>query len=650
MTKGGGLACGPRGPHRADCHLGIVDDDTRNASCHPVSALSTRQLVHSRWQALPTGCDALGQGCALAVRLGLGLALPPWRHAAMVPLRPRLSSARTRLAVAPLREVYSEPPRLVACAWCQDSPPRVPARVPGLGHPCPPLRPGPCRRAASRLPQDAAAGLPPQGVHSLGGRRARRAARAAGEPPCRRTASAAGSRGAGGQRATAARAPTLTTTDQAAESIRRGCRVSARPGPMTRQARRGHCDGRVAAAGWHRDGPPRRRGGRLLPRARAPRLPGSCAPPGRRGAAPATGGDSRVARRASQAPSRGAMPAWATPGRGPLGRAAARGHWLPAGRLAGGGLPGTHGRHHGRVDRGKAPTAGSPRTGRSAPRARGRAGPRQPRAAAERGWAAPAPALGQPGPRIRSHGRADVSQPVRRRRIPPGPRDTRAPTTAVGACGAAEPWRPLVACDASRGGNHPPCSGGQGDALPAASQPGTLAGGPAVALSTLEGRVGPLPRGRRRHVSPSTTAWLCTRLGLWWTRRGNPGVERDGPGPPPADALGQACGLRHCPSPSAEGTGRPKPTVVPRQAGPPWCGARARASASLPPAWLHRCPPEARAAGESQRHTSRGCSHHGRSSTDVLTARMRALRTSRKTPDLRCTVAERLLTQCVQGA
>jgi hypothetical protein len=100
----------------------------------------------------------------------------------------------------------------------------------------------------------------------------------------------------------------------------------------------------------------------------------------------------------------------------------------------------------------------------------------------------------------------------------------------------------------------------------------------------------------------------------------------------------------------AEGTGMHHPPGVHRQAVPPWCGALARASASLPPALLNRCPQEESAAGESQRQTSRGCSHHVLYRTDVLTARMRAIRTSMKTPDLRCTFSERLLTQCVKGA
>jgi hypothetical protein len=92
------------------------------------------------------------------------------------------------------------------------------------------------------------------------------------------------------------------------------------------------------------------------------------------------------------------------------------------------------------------------------------------------------------------------------------------------------------------------------------------------------------------------------------------------------------------------------PTVVHRHAVPPWCGAPARASSELPPALLHSCTQEDISACESQMQTSRGFSHHVLYRTDVLTARMRAIRTSMKTPDRRCTFPERLLTQCVKGA
>jgi hypothetical protein len=175
-----------------------VDDDTINESCHQVSALSKRQLVQSRWPALTTGVEPLGQGCTIDVLLGLGREWPQWRHAAMLTLRPLLASALTLLALAHLREVDSAPPSVVAFEGCQDIPQRLTARVQGLGQPCPPLRPCQFRREESRRPQDAAAGLPPHVVPSLCGRSARRAAPAQGEAPCLRTASAEGSMGAGG--------------------------------------------------------------------------------------------------------------------------------------------------------------------------------------------------------------------------------------------------------------------------------------------------------------------------------------------------------------------------------------------------------------------------------------------------------------------
>jgi hypothetical protein len=133
------------------------------------------------------------------------------------------------------------------------------------------------------------------------------------------------------------------------------------------------------------------------------------------------------------------------------------------------------------------------------------------------------------------------------RSITQGPRDTLDPTTALGECVDSEPLLPLVACEAIRGGQQHPGYGCQGDALPESIQTGTLEGGTAGAILTLDGRVGPIPIGMRRPVSTSTTKWLCKRLGLVVTRRGNPGGERDCQGTPPEDAMGQACCLRHFP-------------------------------------------------------------------------------------------------------
>src|SRR5262249_54080881 len=108
MTKGDGFAFGARGHHIADFHLCIVDDDPINEPCHQWSALSKRQLVQSRWQALTQGLDSLGQGCDIAVLRCLGIALPQWLHEALLTLRPLLASALKLLPLAHLREVSIE--------------------------------------------------------------------------------------------------------------------------------------------------------------------------------------------------------------------------------------------------------------------------------------------------------------------------------------------------------------------------------------------------------------------------------------------------------------------------------------------------------------------------------------------------------------
>jgi len=498
------------------------------------------------------------------VLLGLGSAVPSWLHEALWALRHLLSSACTRRTRAHLCQGDSEPPRGLAFERRQASTQRLTSRVEGLGQPGAPLGPFPCGRAEGRLPQDPAEGLPHPLVHRRRGGLARWAARAAGDPPRLRPPPTAVIRGTGGHGATAAGASPWATAEQAAASLRLRRLMAAGQGHVTLHAGLGRVAGRRADEGRHRHG--------------------GWARASRRGAGPAPGGASRGGRRAPQAPSRGALPAVSTPGRGERGRAEALGDWRPAGRLSGGGLPGNHGLHHGSWDRVKAPAAGIPRTvGRKAS-AGGRAGPRPPRATAARGLAAPSPALGTPGPLVLGHGRAAVSPPLRMRSIMQRPLDTRDATAPWGACLDQAPLRDIVARATLRGGDAPTGQGGQGRPRAASSQRGALACGAPRAVSPGAGPVGHRPIGVRRPGIVATPEWLCTRLGLWVTRRGNPAGESDGQGTPPEEALRQDGCLRRVPSPMAEGTGRHHPTVVPRQAGPPSRGTPARAAADVPPA------------------------------------------------------------------
>ena len=88
--------------------------------------------------------------------------------------------------------------------------------------------------------------------------------------------------------------------------------------------------------------------------------------------------------------------------------------------------------HHGRLDRVNAHAAGIPRAVRIEEIARGRASPGQQLATAERGLAPSAHPLGNQGPLVLSHGRADLSQQMSMRVITHRPLDKLDPPAALG--------------------------------------------------------------------------------------------------------------------------------------------------------------------------------------------------------------------------
>jgi len=188
MTKGGGFACGACRHHRADVHLGIIDDDPINEPCHQLSALGKCQLVHSRLQALTKCFNTLTQGGNVHVVLCLGIALPQLLREALLALRHLLASARTLLPLDPLRQGYIEQPRVLAFALRQDITQRLTARVQGLGQPGPHLRPCQCMGDEGRVAQDTAEVMPHECVQDLRGGIARCAALTEGEPQRIRTA------------------------------------------------------------------------------------------------------------------------------------------------------------------------------------------------------------------------------------------------------------------------------------------------------------------------------------------------------------------------------------------------------------------------------------------------------------------------------
>jgi hypothetical protein len=76
VTKWGGFAFGPCGHPIADCHLGIVNDDTINEQFHQLSALGKGQVVERWLQALAKLLKALGQRSHIHVLLCLSIELP----------------------------------------------------------------------------------------------------------------------------------------------------------------------------------------------------------------------------------------------------------------------------------------------------------------------------------------------------------------------------------------------------------------------------------------------------------------------------------------------------------------------------------------------------------------------------------------------
>src|SRR4029434_1306493 len=181
----------------------------------------------------------------------------------------------------------------------------------------------------------------------------------------------------------------------------RGCLVAAGPWHLTLQAVLGRFAGLVADEGWHRHGHPLLRWGWLLTLARSHRLSGGLAPTGRCGAAPDTVGDSRVGRRAQNAPYRGDMPTFATPGRGNLGLTEALSHFRQAWSPPGSGIPGKHVLHHSSLDWVNAYAAGIARAVGIKQRALGGSSPRKKLATAQFGLAPSAQALGNEGPLVR---------------------------------------------------------------------------------------------------------------------------------------------------------------------------------------------------------------------------------------------------------
>src|SRR5882672_7307997 len=113
MTKWGGFACGACRHHRADFHLGIVDEDSINEPCHQLSALGKGQVVQSRLETLAKDLDSLGQRDPIHVLVRLGIELPQLLCETMLGLGHLLSSTLAFLALEDLSQVEIKEPSLL---------------------------------------------------------------------------------------------------------------------------------------------------------------------------------------------------------------------------------------------------------------------------------------------------------------------------------------------------------------------------------------------------------------------------------------------------------------------------------------------------------------------------------------------------------
>ena len=519
-----------------------------NASSGKIrSALGKGQVVQSRLETLAKDLDSLGQRDPMHVLVRLGIELPQLLCETMLGLGPLLSSTRAFLALEDLSQVEIKEPSLLTFELREEVTQGLSTCLECLGQPGPHLGAFQCMGNQRRLGQDTAAVLPDQLVQGTRRGITSRAAFALGQPQRISTTPAAVIMVAGAQRATTAGAPARTTADESPQEIRVGRVVAACHLDRAIQAVLGRFADLLAEERRHRHGHPLLGWGRLLTLAGPYRLQGGCASACRHRMGPTTRGHSGRGGRAQKASYRGHMPAFSTSRRWSLGLTEALRHLIQAGRLAGLGIPGTHRRNHGGLDRVHTPPAGIPRALRIEEIPIGGSSPGQELAPAPCGVAPPTHALSHAGPLGLGDGRTAWHEQGIRRGITHGPLDTLNTTAALGACIDQEHVRHLVTRQAIRGSAQHPCHGGHGHAIPEAIQTGTLACGATLAVITVAGLIGPRPIGVRRHVSAETTALRCNRLVLVWTSRCNPGVESDFHGLPPDDAMVQACGLRRVP-------------------------------------------------------------------------------------------------------
>jgi len=230
-----------------------------------------------------------------------------------------------------------------------------------------------------------------------------------------------------------------------------------------------------------------------------------------------------------------------------VGLAEALRHLRQAWGLAGVGIPGTHVRHHGSLDRVKTHSAGIAWAVGIKQRAIGRSSPRKKLATAQFGLAPSAHTLGNQGPLVLGHGGADWSKQLIMGIITHGPLDTLDTTATLGAFVDQEHLMHIVPCSAIGRSHQHACKGGHRCPVSESVKTGTLERGAAVAVIAINALVGNMPSRLERHVGVQAAELLLNRLMLLLTTGRDTHGESDFHGIPPDDALAQGYCLRSVP-------------------------------------------------------------------------------------------------------
>ena len=171
------------------------------------------------------------------------------------------------------------------------------------------------------------------------------------------------------------------------------------------------------------------------------------------------------------------------------------------------------------------------------------------------------------------------------RSITHGPLATLDTTATLGEFVAPEHLMHLVPGEAIGRRHQDACQGGHRGPVSESVKTGPLERGAAGAVSAIDVLLHHMPIRWERHVGVQAAEWLRNRLMLGRTTgRDTPG-ESAWHGMPPDAAMVQGYALRSVPSPMAEGTGMPKPTVVHRHVVLGLSGVHASLWAWVPPAY-----------------------------------------------------------------